>query len=125
VWPLALPHLHHSGLSLVLPKSWAQLVTCSSPFETGWTLLRNVLSCCNKIRLTPNGPPNLIGPLSHNSLKFVGSPTWPSQFVHRFGGGTKCSFWVPTPYASTRLAKTCLWTLGLDPNLCPLGGHGA
>ncbi len=125
VWPLALPHLHHLGVVLVLPKSWAQLVTCPSPFEMGWTQLRNVPSCCNKTRLTPNGRHNFVGPSPHNSLRIVGSPSWPSQFVHRFGGGTKCSSWVSTPYASTRLVKTCLWTLGLDLKLCLLGGHDA
>ncbi len=125
VWPLTLPHLHHSGVVLVLPKSWAQLVTCASPFEMGWIQLQNLPSCCNKIRLTPNGPPNLVGPPPHNSLKIVRSPSSPSRLVHRFGGGTKCSSWVPTPYASKRLAKIWLWTLGLNRKLCPLRGHGA
>ncbi len=96
VWPLALPHLHHLGVVLVLPKSWAQLVTCLSPFEMGWTQLQNVLSCCNKTRLTPNGPPNFVGLPPHNFLRIVGSPSWPSRFVHRFGGGTKCSSSIPT-----------------------------
>ncbi len=117
MWPLALPHLHHPGVVLVLPKSWAQLVTCPSPFERGWTQLRSVPSYYNKIRPTPSGPPNLVDPLPHNSLGIFGSPSSPSWFVHRFGDGTKCSSWVPTPCASTRLAKTCLWTLGLYPTL--------
>ncbi len=125
VWPLALPHLHHSGFVHVLPKSWAQLVTCLSPFERGWTQLWSVPSCCNKTRLTPNGPPNLVDPLPHNSLRIVGSPSSPFRFVHRFRDGRKCSSWTLTPCACTKLAKTCLWTLGLDPKLCPLGGHDA
>jgi hypothetical protein len=98
VWPLALPHLHHPGVILVLSKSWAQLVTCPSPFGMGWTQLWSVSSCCNKTRLTPNGPPNLVGPPPHNSLGIVGSPSSPSRFVHRFGDRTKCSSWVPTPF---------------------------
>jgi hypothetical protein len=120
---LALLHLHHLGVVLVLPKSWAQLMTCPSPFGMGWTQLQNVPNCCNKTRLTTNGPPNLVDPSPHNSLRIVGSPSSPSRFVHQFGGRTKYSSWVPTLYASTRLTKTCLWTLGLDPKLCPLEGH--
>jgi hypothetical protein len=108
VWSLALPHLHHSRVVLVLPKSWAQLVTYQSPFGMGWTQLQSVPSCCNKTRLTPNGPPNLVGPPSHNSLGIVGSPSSPSRFVHQFRDGMKCSSWVPTPFASTRPAKTYL-----------------
>ncbi len=108
VWPLALPHLHHSRVVLVLPKSWAQLVICLSPFKMGWIRLRSVLSCCNKTRLTPNDPPNLVDPPPHNSSKIVGSPSWPFRFVHRFGDEMKCSSWVPTPFASTRPAKTYL-----------------
>ncbi len=107
-WPLAPPHLHHSRVVLVLPKSWAQLVTCQSPFGMGWTRLRSVPSCCNKTRLTPIDPPNLVDPPPHNSSRIVGSPSSPSRFVHRFGGGMKCSSWVPTPFASTRPAKTYL-----------------
>ncbi len=72
VWPLALPHLHHLGVVHVLPKLWAQLVTCSSPFERGWTWLRSVLSCCNKTQLIPNVPPNLVGLPLHNSLEIIG-----------------------------------------------------
>jgi hypothetical protein len=30
-----------------------------------------------------------------------------------------------TPFSSTRLAKTYLWTLGLDSKLCPLEDHDA
>jgi hypothetical protein len=37
----------------------------------------------------------------------------------------KCSSLAPTPCACTRLAKTYLWTLGLDLTQCPLGGHDA
>jgi len=125
VWPLALPHLHHSRVILVMHKSWAQLVTCSSPFGMGWTELRSVSSCCNKTRLTPSGPPNLVDPSPHNSLGIVGSPSSPSWFVHRFGGGKKCSSWVSTPFTSTRATKTYSWTSGLDPTLCPLEGHDA
>jgi hypothetical protein len=81
--------------------------------------------CCNKIRPTPNGPPNLVDLLPHNSLRIVGSPSWPSRFVHWFGGGRKCSSWAPTPFSSKELAKTCLWTLGFDPRLCSLEDHDA
>jgi hypothetical protein len=42
-----------------------------------------------------------------------------------FGGGGKCSSWAPTPFSPTRLAKTYLWTLNLDPKLCPLEAHDA
>ncbi len=108
MWPLALPHLHHSRVVLVLPKSWAQLVTCMSPFGMGWTWLRSVPNCCNKTWLTPNGPPNLVDPPPHNSLGIVGSPSSPFRFVHWFGDGMKCSFWVSTPFASTRPTKTYL-----------------
>ncbi len=59
------------GLSMCCPKTWAQLVTCPSPFERWWTQLWSVPSCCNKIRLTPNGPPNLVDPSPHNSLRIV------------------------------------------------------
>ncbi len=62
--------------------------TIGEPFEKGWTQLWNVLSCCNKTRLTPNGPPNLVDPPPHNSSRIVGSPSSPSQF----GGGRKWSF---------------------------------
>jgi len=101
----------------VLPKSWAQLVICRSPFERGWTQLRSVLNCCNKIWLTPSGPPNLVHPSPDNSLGIIGSLSSPSWFTHRFGGGRKCSSWASTPFTSIRLVKTCLWTLGLDPKL--------
>jgi len=73
VWPLALPHLHHSKVVHVLPKSWAQLLTCPSPFERGWTQLWSVPSYCNKTRLTLSGPPNLVNPPIHNSSGIVGS----------------------------------------------------
>ncbi len=125
VWPLALPHLHHLGVVHVLPKSWAQLVTCPSPFERGWTQLRSVSSCCNKTRLIPSGPPNPVDLPPHNSLGIVGSPSSPFRFVYQFGGRRKCSSWASTPFVSIELAKSCLWTLGLDPKLCPLGGHDA
>jgi hypothetical protein len=105
---LALPHLHHLEFVLVLPKSWAQLVICPSPFGMGWTQLRSVPSCCNKTRLTPSGPPNLVDSPPHNSLGIVGSPSWLFRFTHRFVDGMKCSSWVPTPFASTRPAKTYL-----------------
>jgi hypothetical protein len=117
--------LHHLEVVHVLPKSWAQLVTCSSPFERGWILLRSVSNCYNKIWLTLNDPPNLVDLPPHNSLRIVGWPSSPSRFVHRFEDGKKCSFWALTPCASIRLAKTWSWTLGLDPRLCPLGGHDA
>jgi hypothetical protein len=119
VWPLALPHLHHSGVVHVLPKSWAQLVTCPSPFERGWTQSWSVPSYCNKTWLTPSGPP------PHNSLGIVRSLSSPSRFSHPFGGGRKCSSWASTPFSSTRLAKTYLWTLGFDLRLCPLEAHDA
>jgi hypothetical protein len=123
VWPWALPHSHH--LEVAQPKSWAQLVTCPSPFKRGWPPLPNAPNCCNKTRPIPNGPPNLIYPPPHNSLGIVGSPSSPSRFVHRFGVRKRCSSWASTPCTSTRLSKTCLWTLGLDPTQCPLGGHDA
>ncbi len=125
VWPLALSHLHHSGVVHVLPKSWAQLVICPSPFERGWTQSRNVLNCYNKTWLTPSGPPNFVDPPPHNSLRIVGLLSSPSRFAHQFGGRRKCLFWVLTPFSSTRLAKTYLWTLGLDSKLCPLEDHDA
>jgi len=90
MWPLTLPHLHHSKVVHVLPKSWAQLIY-SSPFERRWTQLQSVPSCCNKTRLTPNGPPNLVDPLPHNYLGIVGSLSSPSRFAHSFGGARKCS----------------------------------
>ncbi len=98
---------------------------CPSPFGRGWTQSRNVPSCCNKTKLTPSGPPNLVDPLPHNSLRIIGSPSWPCQFVHRFGGGRKCSSWALTPFSFKGLVKTYLWTLGLDPKLCHLEGHDA
>jgi len=126
VWPWILPHSHH--LEVAQPKLWAQLVTCPSPFERGWPPLPNALNCCNKTQPTPNGPPNLVahmGPSPHNSLGIVGSSSSPSWFVHPFGIGMRCLSWAPTPCASTRLSKSCLWTLGLSSTECPLGGHDA
>jgi hypothetical protein len=64
--------LHRSGIVHVLPKWTALLVTCPSPFERGWTQLRNAPTCCNKTRLTPNGPPNFVDSPPHNSLGIVG-----------------------------------------------------
>ncbi len=37
----------------------------------GVALLSNVPNCCSKIQPTPNGPPNLVDPLPHNSLGIV------------------------------------------------------
>ncbi len=33
--------------------------------------------------------------------------------------------WAPNPCASTRLAKTCFWTLGFNLTQCLRGGHDA
>jgi hypothetical protein len=49
----------------------AQMVICPSPFERGWLLLPNDSNYSNKIWSTPNGPPNLVGLLAHNSLGIV------------------------------------------------------
>ncbi len=123
VWPWVLPHSHH--LEVAQPKLWAQLVTCPSPFKKGWPSLPNALNCYNKIRPTPNGPPNLVDRPSHNSLGIVGSPSSPSRFVHPFGVRMRCSSWALTPCVSTRFSKTCLWTSSLGSTQCPLGSHDA
>jgi hypothetical protein len=125
MWPWVLPHLHHLGVVHVPTKSRAQLLNCLSPFERGWNRLKNALSCCNKVRPIPNGPPNLVDPLPHNSFRIVKWLNSPSRFVHRFGVERRCSSWAPTPCVSIGLAKICSWTLGLDPTLCLLGGHDA